>query len=211
MWMREVESKALTWTVGPADGDKSVREMLFSRLQLSRSLVVKLKQQHKIAVNGIPVYTNFRVQSGDLIAIDIDLIEQSDILPEAAPLQILYEDEDLLVVDKPAGMPIHPSKRRQSGTLANAVVYYWQQSGWGFLFRPINRLDKDTSGLVLIGKNQFAHQAISRQQKNHVVERHYFALVEGVVIPDQGRIEAPIARMEDRSRKRMVSRRVRLH
>jgi 23S rRNA pseudouridine1911/1915/1917 synthase len=199
------ESKALTWTVGPADDNKSLQEVLFARLQLSRSLVVKLKQQHKIAVNGIPTYTNYRVRIGNLISVHLDLDEQSDILPEAAPLQILYEDEDLLVVDKPAGMPVHPSKRRQSGTLANAVVYYWQQSGRGALFRPINRLDKDTSGLVLIGKNQFAHQAIFRQQKSHIVERRYLALVEGVVIPDQGRIEAPIARMEDRSRKRMVS------
>jgi 23S rRNA pseudouridine1911/1915/1917 synthase len=203
--MGEMESEALTWTVEPADDNRSLKELLFSRLQLSHSLVVKLKQQHKITVNGIPAYTNYRVRSGDLIAVDLDLDEQSDILPEAVPLQILYEDEDLLVVDKPAGMPVHPSKRRQSGTLANAVVHYWQQSGRVALFRPINRLDKDTSGLVLIGRNQFAHQAIFRQQKGHIVERRYLALVEGVVIQDQGRIEAAIARQEDRSRKRMVS------
>jgi 23S rRNA pseudouridine1911/1915/1917 synthase len=203
--MGEVESEALTWTVGPADDNRSLKELLFSRLQFSHSLVVKLKQQHKITVNGIQTYTNYRVRSGDLIAVDLDLDEQSDILPEAVPLQILYEDEDLLVVDKPAGMPVHPSKRRQSGTLANAVVHYWQQSGRDALFRPINRLDKDTSGLVLIGKNQFAHQAIFRQQKSHVVERRYLALVEGMVEPDRGCIEAAIARQEDRSRKRMVS------
>lgn len=191
--------------VESADDNRSLKELLFARLQFSHSLVVKLKQQHKITVNGIPVYTNHRVRSGDLIAVDLDLDEQSDIMPEAAPLQIIYEDEDLLVIDKLAGMPVHPSKRRQAGTLANAVIYYWQQSGRDALFRPINRLDKDTSGLVLIGKNQFAHQAIFRQQRSHAVERRYLALVEGVVVPEQGRIEAAIARQEDRSRKRMVS------
>ena len=121
----------------------------------------------------------------------------SAIFCQAVPLQVIYEDDDLLVVDKPAGMPVHPSKRQQLGTLANAVVYYWQQSGWSALFRPINRLDKDTSGLVLIGKNQFAHQAIFRQQKNHHLERHYLALVEGVALPDRGYIAVPIARQED--------------
>lgn len=195
----------LTYMTQPADTGRTVKELLYSRLQLSHSLVVKLKQQHRIAVNGTPVYTNFLVRPGDLLAVDLELGEQSEILPEAVPLKIVYEDEDVLVVDKPAGMPVHPSKRHQLGTLANAVTYYWLQSDHGTLFRPINRLDKDTSGLVLIGKNQFAHQAIFRQQKKQRVERHYYALVEGAMAPDEGCIEAPIARPADRSRKRMVA------
>ena len=196
----------LTWTVGPADEGRSLKEVLYSRLLLSHSLVVKLKQQHKIAVNGTPVFTNYRLRDGDLISVDLDLGEQSEIVPEAVPLKIVYEDEDFLVVDKPAGMPVHPSNKRcQTGTLANAVTYYWLQSGSRSLFRPINRLDKDTSGLVLIGKNQFAHQGIFRQQQKHRVERCYFALVEGAAMPDQGRIDEPIARLEDRSRKRIIA------
>ncbi|MGD0152480.1 MAG: RluA family pseudouridine synthase [Thermacetogeniaceae bacterium] len=195
----------LTYVAQMPDDGKTVKDLLYSQLRLSHSLVVKLKQQHKITVNGAPVFTNFQVQPGDLLAVDLELGEQSGIVPEALPLVIVYEDEDLLVVDKPAGVPVHPSKRHQAGTLANAVTYYWQQTGRSALFRPINRLDKDTSGLVLIGKNQFAHQSIFRQQRAHQVGRRYFALVEGAVAPDQGRIEAPIARQEDRSRRRVVA------
>ncbi len=195
----------LTWIVEPRDEGKSLKELLYSRLLLSHSLVGKLKQQHKIAVNGTPVFTNYQLRAGDLISVDLDLGEQSEIVPEAVPLKIVYEDEDILVVDKPAGMPVHPSKRYQAGTLANAVTYYWQQSGHSALFRPINRLDKDTSGLVLIGKNQFAHQGIFRQQQKRRVERGYYALVEGAVVPDHGRIAEPIARLEDRARRRIVA------
>jgi 23S rRNA pseudouridine1911/1915/1917 synthase len=200
-----VKQTPVTWLVEPADEGRSLKEILYLRLKLSRSLVVKLKRQHKIAVNGTPAYTNRLVRGGDLIAVDLDLDERSEILPEAVPLEIVYEDEDLLVVDKPAGMPVHPAKRCQTGTLANAVAHYWRQSGYSALFRPINRLDKETSGLVLIGKSQYAHQSIFRQQKERRVERRYLALVEGVVEREQGRIEAPIIRLEDRSRKRTVS------
>jgi 23S rRNA pseudouridine1911/1915/1917 synthase len=196
----------LTWIVEPRDDGRSLKELLYSRLLLSHSLVVKLKQQQKIAVNRRPVFTNYRLRDGDLISVDLDLGEQSAILPEAVPLKIIYEDEDVLVVDKPAGMPVHPSNKRcQTGTLANAVTYYWRQSGHNSLFRPINRLDKDTSGLVLIGKNQFAHQSIFRQQQKQRVERCYYALVEGALMPEQGRIDEPIARLEDRSRKRIIA------
>jgi len=200
-----MEQTPLTWTAGPIDEGRSLKDLLYSRLLLSHSLVTKLKQQHKIAVNGRPVFTNYQLRDGDLVSVDLDLGERSEILPEAAPLQIVYEDEDVLVVDKPAGMPVHPSKRHQVGTLANAVTYYWEQCGRSTLFRPINRLDKETSGLILIGKNQFAHQGIFRQQQEHLVARGYYALVEGVVSPDRGRIAEPIARREDGSRKRIVA------
>jgi 23S rRNA pseudouridine1911/1915/1917 synthase len=206
MEMKYLKQTPLTWMVEPDDDGRSLKELLYSRLLLSHSLVVKLKQQHKIAVNGRPVFTNYRLADGDLISVDLDLGERNEILPEAVPLKIVYEDEDVLVVDKPAGMPVHPSNKRcQTGTLANAVTYYWLQSGNSALFRPINRLDKDTSGLVLIGKNQFAHQGIFRQQQRHRVERCYYALVDGAAIPDHGRIAEPIARLEDRSRKRIIA------
>lgn len=195
----------VTWLVDPADEGRSLKEMLYLRLRLSHSLVVKLKRQHKIAVNGAPSYTNRLVRGGDMIAVDLNLDERSEILPEAIPLEIVYEDEDLLVVDKPAGLSVHPAKRCQTGTLANAVAYYWRQSGHNALFRPINRLDRETSGLVLIGKSQYAHQAIFRQQKGRRVERRYIALVEGVAERERGCVEAPILRPEDRSRKRTVS------
>ncbi len=200
-----MEQRPLIYVVQKNEAGKSVKELLSSRLHLSRSLVVKLKLQHKISVNGAPVFTNHLVQPGDRIAVDLELGEQCGIIPQPAQLSIVFEDADFLAVDKPAGMPVHPSKRHQSGTLANAVAHYWQQSGHNSLFRPINRLDKETSGLVLIGKNQFAHQGIFLQQQRQRVERRYLALVEGVLATDKGRISDPIARLEDRSRKRIVA------
>ena len=110
-----MESEALIWTVEPADDSKGLKSM-FSRLQLSHSLVVKLKQQHKITVNGIQVYTNYQVRCGDLIAIDIHLEEQNDIMPEDVPLQIVYEDKDLLVIDKPR----NACPSRQAPSVGNA-------------------------------------------------------------------------------------------
>ena len=147
----------LIYTAGFLDQDTFLRDILSAKLLLSHSLVVRLKQQHKIKVNGYAAHTNYRINAGDIITIDTDFAEESKIIPASIPLDIVYEDVDFLVVNKPAGMSTHPSRPGGTGTLANAVTYYWQGFGRNTLFRPINRLDKDTSGLILIGNSQFAH------------------------------------------------------
>ncbi len=194
----------LTYTAGAQDENTFLRDLLASKLLLSHSLVVHLKHQNKIQVNGQLVHTNYRLQAGDLVTINIDLIEENNIIPESIPLNIVYEDEDFVVVNKPAGMSIHPSRLGGTGTLANAVTYYWQGLGRNTLFRPINRLDKDTSGLVLIGKSQFAHQGIFNQLKQHIIDRRYIALVERSMTRDNGHINQPIARLDDNKRQRTV-------
>ncbi|MBU7006240.1 RluA family pseudouridine synthase [Phosphitispora fastidiosa] len=194
----------LTYTAGALDQDTFLRDILSVKLLLSHSLVVRLKQQSKIKVNGYPSYTNYRINAGDIITIDINFTEESKIIPESIPLDIVYEDMDFLVVNKPAGMSTHPSRPGGTGTLANAVTYYWQRSGRSTLFRPINRLDKDTSGLILIGNSQFAHQGIFNQVKGRIIERRYIALVEGTMAKDSGRIDQPIAREDDKGRRRIV-------
>jgi 23S rRNA pseudouridine1911/1915/1917 synthase len=110
-----------------------------------------------------------------------------------------------MVINKPAGLSVHPSRGTVGGTLANAVTYYWQNRGLAMKFRPINRLDKDTSGLILVGKSQFAHQAIARQQRDGSVSRRYLAVVEGIVELEDGSIEAPIALQHPDQRQRIVS------
>lgn len=200
----KLNNTQLTYTAGIPDQDTFLRDILSAKLFLSHSLVVRLKQQNKIKVNGYTAHTNYRIHAGDIITIDMDLIEESKIIPESIPLDIVYEDVDFLVVNKPAGMSTHPSRQGGTGTLANAVTYYWQRSGRNTLFRPINRLDKDTSGLILIGNSQFAHQGIFNQVKDRKIERRYIALVEGSMSKDSGSIDQPIARQEDKSRRRIV-------
>ncbi len=194
----------LTYTATTLDQDTFLRDILSAKLLLSHSLVVRLKQQNKIKVNGYTAHVNYLINAGDIITIDMDLTEESKIIPEPIPLDIIYEDVDFLVVNKPAGMSTHPSRQGGTGTLANAVTYYWQELGRNTLFRPINRLDKDTSGLILIGNSQFAHQGIFNQVKGRTIERSYIALVEGLMANDSGRIDQPIARQDDKSRRRIV-------
>lgn len=195
----------LTYTANALDQDTFLRDILSAKLLLSRSLVVRLKHQRKIKVNGYTALTNYRINEGDFITVDMDFTEESEIIPEPIQLDIVYEDEDFLVVNKPAGMSTHPSRPGGTGTLANAVTYYWQGSGRNTLFRPINRLDRDTSGLVLIGNSQFAHQGIFKRKKCSLVERRYIALVEGEMEKDNGRIDQPIARLDDKRRLRIVN------
>jgi len=194
----------LTYTADALDEDTFLRDILYGKLSLSHALVVKLKQQSKIKVNGYTARTNCRIHSGDLVIIDMDFPEENRIIPEPIPLNIVYEDEDFLVVNKPPGMSTHPSKMGGTGTLANAVTYYWQGLGRNTLFRPINRLDRDTSGLVLIGKSQFAHQSIFNKRKGRILERRYIALVEGELAKDCGRVDQPIARPDEERRRRVV-------
>ncbi len=199
-----MDNTQLTYTAGILDQDTFLRDIISAKLLLSHSLVVRLKQQNKIKVNGYPTHTNYRINAEDIITIDMNFTEDSKIIPESIPLNIVYEDVDFLVVNKPAGMSTHPSRLGGTGTLANAVTYYWQSLGRNTLFRPINRLDKDTSGLILIGNSQFAHQGIFNQIKGRIMERRYIALVEGAMAIDYGSIDQPIARQDDNSRRRTL-------
>jgi 23S rRNA pseudouridine1911/1915/1917 synthase len=199
-----LSTTSLTYIAELSDQNTFLRDLLAAKFSLSHSLTVKLKQQHKIKVNDRVCRTNYLVQPGDRVSIDLALVEENEIIPEALPLDIIYEDADFLAVNKPAGMAIHPAKRNGRGTLANAVTYYWQQAGQRIRFRPINRLDKDTSGLILIGNSQFAHQSLFEQLKRDRFKRYYLALVEGVLPEDAGTIDQPIALESAEGRKRII-------
>ncbi|PKM78017.1 MAG: RluA family pseudouridine synthase [Firmicutes bacterium HGW-Firmicutes-15] len=199
-----MNDNVLLYVVKAADKYIYLRDVLISQMQVSHSLLIKLKLQHKIMVNGQVTYTNYRLQEGDLVTADISLDEQNHIIPEDIPLDIVYEDPDLLAINKPPGLAVHPSKGIFEGTLANAVTYYWIKQGKSLLFRPINRLDKDTSGLILIGKSQFAHQAIFRQQKLGTIRRTYLAVVKGIIDEDSGCINKPIAHIYPNSCARTI-------
>ncbi len=166
-------------------------------LNLSRSWIQKLISSGKIRVNGSVVKPSYKIRTGDRIEVTIPKPRPLKIDPEKIPLNILYEDRDLIVVNKPRGMVVHPGAGISSGTLVNALLYYCKDlSGIGGVLRPgiVHRLDKDTSGVLVVAKNDSAHLALSNQFKERRVNKRYIALVKGRVLKEEGKIEAPIGR-----------------
>ena len=175
-------------------------DILKREMRVSSGLINRLKWDEGILVNGVPQRTNYQVCPGDELTLRLDDPEP-EYPGEDLPLEILFEDEHLLAVDKPAGMLIPPSRNRDSGTLANAVVGYYQRTGQKSAFHPITRLDRDTFGVVLLAKDSHTHALMQRQG----LQKTYHAMVYGVPPSDAGVIDAPIARRELPSLLRYVS------
>ena len=154
------------------------------------------KMNQSVLLNGEWAYLNQRLSAGDQLLIHIQEKESSEKIPPVnLPLDIVYEDEDIIVVNKPAGMPVHPSAGNYENTLANGIAWYFAEKGEDFVYRCINRLDRDTTGALILAKNPLSAAILSVQMKKRQIRRTYLALVDGV--PDvSGTIDAPIARME---------------
>lgn len=173
---------------------------------LSRSRIQKLIAEGAICVNGGPTRSSYRVMAGDSVTFHVPPPTKSAIDPEAIPLSIFFEDDHLLVLDKPAGMITHPAGRVTSGTLVNALLAHCTQlSGINGVLRPgiVHRLDKDTSGLMVVAKSDEGHRGLAAQLAARAMARHYLALIWGGFDVDEGRVEAPIAR-HPKHRKRMA-------
>ena len=187
----------LKWT---AQREGRLSSFLRGELQMSYALMNKLKWGDAIQVNDTPQRTNFPVKPGDVITVRMDE-EEPEYPAEEGPLTILYEDDFLLAVDKPAGMLIHPSRSRFDGTLANFVAGYYQKTGQKSAFHPLTRLDRDTFGIVLLAKSAHVHTLLQQTK----VRKTYHALTFGWEEADSGIIDAPIARRELPSLLRYVS------
>lgn len=165
---------------------------------LSRSFFQKLIKEGEILINEVPRKANYCVGEGDLLSVNIPKAQEIAILPENIPLDILYEDEDLLVVNKPKGMVVHPSAGHYSGTLVNAIMYHCKDSlsGINGEIRPgiVHRIDMDTTGSLIVCKNDNAHIKIAEQIKEHSVTRRYLGIVKGIVKQERGCIEGTIGR-----------------
>ena len=173
---------------------------LREEMGLSAGLMNRLKWQDKLFVGGIPRHTDYPVKIGDIISVPLE--EETPEYPaEDSELTVLYEDDHFLAVDKPAGTLIHPSRSRNTGTLANFVAGYYRRTGQHCAFHPITRLDRDTFGIVLLAKNAHAHSAMQQTS----LQKTYHALVFGGPISDSGTIDAPIARRPLPSLLRYVS------
>lgn len=172
----------------------------------SRQIIIHLKKtEHGILQNGEWAYVRTPLVPGDVLK--ITLLEESaseHILPVPMEPDIVYEDEDLLVVNKPFDMPVHPSIHNYDNTLANGMAYYFQQKGETFIFRCINRLDRDTTGLLILAKNALSASILSNDMKARKIHRTYQAVVSRIPVPASGTIDAPIARKEDSAIERCV-------
>ena len=188
-------------------GNDGIRidKYLLDKLDISRNKIQKLINDNNILVNGKSVKTSYIVRVDDLIECDFLYKEKIDILPEDIPLDIVYEDDDLLVVNKPSGMVVHPAVGNYSHTLVNALMYHCNNlSQVNGVIRPgiIHRIDADTSGLLLVAKNDMAHVDLAKQISEKSVKREYIALVDGVIKEDTATIDAPIGR-DVKNRKKM--------
>ena len=164
----------------------------------SRSYLQKLLKDQAISVNGKPVKANYKTQEGDRILLEVPDLREPDILPEDIPLDILYEDEYLMVVNKPKDMVVHPSAGHMEGTLVNGIMAHCKGrlSGINGVLRPgiVHRIDKDTTGALLICKDDAVHRDIAEQLKEHSIKRRYRAIVQGNLKEDEGTVDAPIGR-----------------
>lgn len=174
----------------------------------TQNLIELKKRPESVMVKDRPVYMTYRLHRGDLVTIQIVEEETSpNIMPVELPLDIVYEDEDILVVNKPAGMPIHPSRNNRDNSLGNAVVWYYRQQGIPFIFRCINRLDRDTSGLTVIARHMVSAGKLSSMVARKGVQgitREYLAIVRGKPEPAEGVIDVPLGRKPGSIIERMV-------
>lgn len=190
------------------DNNIRIDKYLIDKLSMSRSKLQKMINNGNVLVNGNPVKNSYIVKVDDEISIDENYDDEIKIVPENIPLDIIYEDEYLLVVNKPSGMVVHPAPGNYSGTLVNALMYHCNNlSKVNSEIRPgiVHRIDADTSGLLVIAKNDDVHNNLAEQIKNHTVVRKYIALVWGVINEDSATIDAPIGRDKNNRKKMCVT------
>ena len=187
------------------DSGKRIDKYLNENTEYTRSKIQKMIENGNILVNDVKLKDSYKVKENDYITIEA-LEETTDILPENIPLDIYYEDDDLIVVNKPSGMVVHPAPGNYTGTLVNALIYHTNNlSKVNTNIRPgiVHRIDADTSGLLLVAKNDKAHNILAEAIQKKEVVREYIALVEGIIMEDTATIDAPIGR-DKKDRKKMT-------
>jgi len=181
---------------------------LSNNTELSRTLISKMIDEEYILVNNKKTKNNYKVKDNDLITIDESFKQEIDIVPEEINLDIVYEDEDIIIINKPSGMVVHPGNGNYSGTLVNGLMYYTNNlSDMNGEIRPgiVHRIDKDTSGLIIVAKNNKTHEILSEYFQNKTIIRKYIALIKGELSTNTATIDAPIGRSETDRKKMAVT------
>ena len=190
-------NRTIQYTIASADDNRIAARFLRGIGYSRRNLSWLKEDPFGVLLNEEPVHLNARLHTGDILKIQIREDETSSLSAVPLPFGILYEDEDLMIVDKPAGMPLHPSFQNTDNTLANALTWYFREKQEPFVFRCSNRLDRDTSGLTIVSKHRIAAGMISEMGVRREIHREYLAIVRGSVTPPSGTVDAPIGRAED--------------
>ena len=203
----ELTAELLELTAGDGDVGKRVDAFLAEQTDLTRSAAARLLEAGAVQVSGRPIPKNYKLRMGDRLSVELPVAQPDEALPENIPLDVVYEDGDIIVVNKPKGMVVHPAAGNPTGTLVNALLYHCKDSlsGIGGVLRPgiVHRIDKDTQGLLVVAKNDAAHLFLARQLQQHHIRRSYYALVLGNLREDRGTVDAPIGR-HPVDRKRMA-------
>lgn len=197
----------LKYTIEEQESGIKLGSYLKSHIHLSTRLVRGALREKRIFVNGRVAKASLLLKKDDSVIINLEKQESQDIEPEKMDLQIAYEDEDILVINKPCNMVVHPTKSYLTGTLANGILYYFKETGQNCIVRLVSRLDMDTSGLIIVAKNQFAHMKLSKELVKEEYEKNYIAVIHGHMDSEKGIINLPIFRTGEGSIKRIVDER----
>lgn len=197
--------RILEYRISGQDAGKTIKEYLLQTGFSGQNIVELKKIPQSILLNGVWEYVTCKVKENDVLRIYIKEEESSEKIPPVElPFPLVYEDEDIVVVNKPANMPIHPSLNNYENTLGNAAAYYFEKQGRPFVFRCINRLDRDTTGLTILAKHMVSCSMLQNDMAERKISREYLAIVEGTFDETEGMIDAPIGRKEGSTIERMV-------
>ncbi|ARU61645.1 hypothetical protein CBW65_11930 [Tumebacillus avium] len=198
------ERKWTAHTVTAAEAGRTVEEILTGTLSISRRMIQKLTRSKGVQLNKKPAFLGREVKEGDVIRAAMSFTEEAGLAPVEMPLNILFEDEHLIVVNKPPFVLVHPTNPTQTETLSHGLTWHFLQQGLQAKIRPVHRIDRDTSGVLVVAKTAFAHQHLDRQLRERELKREYLAFVDGTVSEERGQIDAPIGKHKQNPNLRAV-------
>lgn len=194
----------ITYKVGKEGQDVKIRDYMKENLSLSGRFIRGSAMDRRLRVNGKEVKLNYKLQEDDVIEVTVNAEESQNIEGEDLNIKVIYEDDDLLIVDKPPFMVVHPTKSHPMGTLANGVIHHFRSNNDNSIVRLVSRLDRDTSGLIMIAKNQFSHMNLAKSMEKNLIKKSYLAIIHGNLENQEGTIDLPIGRPTDETIKRAV-------
>lgn len=194
----------ITYKVGKEGQDVKIRDYMKENLNLSGRFIRGSAMDRRLRVNGKEVKLNYKLQEEDVIEVTVNAEETQNIEGEDLNIRVIYEDDDLLIVDKPPFMVVHPTKSHPMGTLANGVIHHFRSNNDNSIVRLVSRLDRDTSGLIMIAKNQFSHMNLAKSMEKNLIKKSYLAIIHGNLENQEGTIDLPIGRPTDETIKRAV-------
>lgn len=192
------DTSTLCWQIDAADSGRELKYILKGPINLSGSMVKEIKNHGGLLLDGKPVYTNIKVVEGNIVTILLNCCnEPTEIEAENIPLSILYEDDALIIIDKPSNMVVHPAGEHFGDSLANGLICHYNKKGISTKVRPVSRLDKDTTGIIIFARNRFVQEQLTLQSKAGIFKKFYCGIVSPAPLDDKGTISMPISRKPD--------------